>query len=391
MRETEASGTRVPVVFLDHTGTPGGGQLEMLRLLPQLERIAPRAVFATGGITADQLSAAGVDVLTLDKARVFRAWKAPYYARLMDRALQRIPRDTPIVAVSSAAAQILAFLPRGRRRRVFRLNEDFERFKGRGWKSLLYFGWIFRRYDGFLANSHWTASTVPRSLSRVPLRSAHSLSGITGPVYRPTPVFADSDVRVACFSRSARWKGLDLAVDAVTRVAARGYPISLRLYGGEWQGNAGYGAELRRLAEESPANITFEGHVDDVLEVMTTVDVVIMPSRLPEPFGQVTVQSLAAGCLTIVSDHGGSLELVQDMRTGRTFRNEDAGDLARVLTWVLEDRTAAAAIARDGALTASRMKDSTLARRMEDAILDLVGDGSDTTRGSRSSPARRTR
>lgn len=367
-------------VFFDHTATPGGGQLESLRLLPRLKRVRPRALFATGGYTADKLSDAGIPVRVLDRREIFHAWQIPLHALRVWKTLRSVPADTPVVALSTAAAQILAFLPRSGRVRVLRLNEDLQRFTGRGWKSLLYFGWIFRRYDGFVSNSRWTSSTIPDSLQHVPLTEAYSLSGITSPPERERPPFSEPVLRVACFSRAARWKGLDLAIDAVSRVSAQGIPVTLELHGGEWQGEPGYRDELRRLAQASGAPVKFEGHVEDVLAVMSDVDMVIMPSRLPEPFGQVTVQSLAAGCLTVVSDHGGSLELVEDGVTGRTFRRDDPEDLAQILAWAAENREQAALIAQAGAASAARLTDAALGESLENALVRVLADARSSAR-----------
>lgn len=367
------------MIFLDHTGTPGGGQLEAFRLLPRLSAIRPHSLFITGGVTADGLAAKGIDVTVLDRTHHFRARRAPSYARGVWREIRRTPRGTPIVALSTAAAQVLAFLPRAGHPRILRLNEDMQRFAGRGWKSLLYFSWIFRRYDIYIANSSWTRETIPHSLRRVPAYTAFSLSGLSEPLKRPHPILANQTVRVACFSRSARWKGLDIAIKAIDIVAREGHDVALDLFGGDWQSEEPYREELHDLAARSAARISFRGHTDHVLDTMAGLDIVIMPSRLPEPFGQVTVQSLAAGCLTITSGHGGSLELVEDGVTGLTFANDDERDLARALVWALSNRTEARRIAEAGARSASELTDAVLARGLEEALLHVSSDEFETS------------
>ncbi len=360
------------MIFLDHSATPGGGQLSALRLLPRLTAITAHAVYVTGGPLAAQMQDDGVPCETLfpDDAG-YKPWKAPVYAARLHRWLRNAPDDAPIIALSTAAAQVLSLLPGSDRRRVLRLSEDLARFASKGWKSWLYFGWVFRRFDGFIVNSRWTATTIPSSLADIPVRVAYPLSGARPQAERTTAILATTQVRIACFSRPVHWKGLDIAIHAVDMLHSQGYDVSLTVFGGSWQSDDDDQERLRALAADAAAPVAFAGHVDDVLQEMGQVDVVVLPSRLPEPYGQVTAQALSAGCLTVVSAHGGSLELVEDGVTGLTFTSEDADDLARILAAALDDRERSRAIARAGTDFVRRRTDDTLTQAFEHALREL--------------------
>ncbi|MCA1305498.1 glycosyltransferase family 4 protein [Microbacterium esteraromaticum] len=360
------------VIFFDHAGTPGGGQLSAARLLPLLQEVEPIALYLTGGSVAEQMRESGIRTTVLEPTSDFSTAALFRYAHTVAQYLRTVDPSVPVVAMSTAAAQVLALVPRGRRPRLLRLSEDMQRYQQRGIKSLAYFRLIFPRFDGFLSNSEWTSSTIPASLRTIPVRLAYPLSGVQRTAQRSTPVLEEPTVRIACFSRAARWKGLDLAIDAVGRLTSGDRPVQLTIFGGEAQSEPDYAAELRQTAQRSGAEVVFAGHVDDVLTAMQDVDIVIMPSRLPEPFGQVTVQSLAAGCLTVVSAHGGSLEIVEDQRTGLTFPPDDASGLHRVLAAALNDSRTASSVAEAGCSSASRFTDAALARDFESAMLALL-------------------
>ena len=62
--------------------------------------------------------------------------------------------------------------------------------------------------------------------------------------------------------------------------------------------------------------VHFLGQRDDVPEVMRALDLTLLPSE-DEPFGLVTVESMALGTPPLVSLAGAGPELVQDGVTGR--------------------------------------------------------------------------
>lgn len=360
------------MIFLDHEGTPGGGQLSARRLLPRLTAIDPHAVFITPGPVAGDLTRDGLPVdILFPSSRGYRTWKAALYAAALARWLRTFPPEVPVVALSTASAQVLALLPRLGRKRFLRLSEDMERYSGRSLKSWIYFRWVFRRFNGYISNSEWTASTIPAELSQVPVYMAYPLSGIGVESPRLRPVLTSEHVRLACFSRPVEWKGLDLAIHAVDHLHRQGYDVSLTIYGGGWYDDGSHMKHLKSLASRSAASVRLAGHIDDVLREMRSVDVVILPSRLPEPYGQVTAQSLASGCLTVVSDHGGSLELVRNGSTGLTFPSNDSTGLASVLEGALKDREASRSIAAAGQKAAAQLTDEALAADFERVLLQL--------------------
>ncbi len=58
-----------------------------------------------------------------------------------------------------------------------------------------------------------------------------------------------------------------------------------------------------------------------------------MRSRFDEPFGIVALEGIACGCVVVGSEGGGLPEAIGPC--GRTFKNGDAQDLARVLAELL--------------------------------------------------------
>ena len=80
-------------------------------------------------------------------------------------------------------------------------------------------------------------------------------------------------------------------------------------------------------------------------------DIVISASLDPEPFGRITVEAQAMGCLVVAADHGGARETIQHNQTGILVepRNSEAlaDGIKKALEMKTEDRTSMGIAARE--------------------------------------------
>lgn len=77
-----------------------------------------------------------------------------------------------------------------------------------------------------------------------------------------------------------------------------------------------YVRDLRARYESS--NIYFLGYVNPA-DFLGTIDVLLVPSLWPEPFGRIVAEAYAHGVPVIASNRGGLREIVEDGQTGFTF------------------------------------------------------------------------
>jgi glycosyltransferase involved in cell wall biosynthesis len=82
--------------------------------------------------------------------------------------------------------------------------------------------------------------------------------------------------------------------------------------------------------EQAPRNLTYTGEVRDlpVFLERKRVQISLIPSRWEEPFGLAAIESMAASCLTVVSDRG-MLPIIAE-RTG-AFYFRDTIELESIL------------------------------------------------------------
>jgi len=137
--------------------------------------------------------------------------------------------------------------------------------------------------------------------------------------------------RLACIGRlHPKEKGQDLLLRVLARPHWRDRPLSVTFYGDGLQR-----ASLERMARNlGLANVTFAGFVRDVAAIWNDHHGLILPSRC-EGLPITLVEAMLSGRVPIVTDVGGSAEIVDDGVTGYVAAApaEDALDDAMSRAW----------------------------------------------------------
>jgi glycosyltransferase involved in cell wall biosynthesis len=146
-------------------------------------------------------------------------------------------------------------------------------------------------------------------------------------------------------------KGQSDAIEAMGKLVASGCDVRLSLYG---TGGRGYTARLRARATALGLgdHVEFCGHVADVSARIAEADAVLVTSRC-EAFGRVTVEVMRASLPVIGSAPGGTVELIEDGRTGLLYPPGDIKALASAILRLVDVPDFArylAAAARDWSL-----------------------------------------
>jgi glycosyltransferase involved in cell wall biosynthesis len=100
--------------------------------------------------------------------------------------------------------------------------------------------------------------------------------------------------------------------------------------------------QLEAMAQRDRSNIEFTGVLarPAVMKIISSSDLLIVPSVCYETFGLVIAESFACGTPVLVSRIGSLDELVVEGVTGRKFTAGDAQDLARTVQEMLADQEA---------------------------------------------------
>lgn len=238
------------------------------------------------------------------------------------------------------------------------------------------------RPDLVIANSRFTASSVPHLFPDIPALVVHNSVPPPQPVdvakvraeIRQELGAAPEDVVILCVARLHPLKGHRMLLRALARLRRSGW--SCWIVGGVQQpGESEYLHELRSLAgvKEIHDRVRFLGQRDDVQCLMAAADIYCQPNIQPETFGNTFVEALYAGLPVVTSSIGGALEIV-DTSCGILVAPGDESLLACELQRLIDDaarrqQLCAAGPARAAALSSPLLQLRTLQAHLEQLLL----------------------
>ncbi len=230
--------------------------------------------------------------------------------------------------------------------------------------------------DRLVANSNYSAGVLRESFSRLGDRCTVVYNGVVGPesVTPPREVLED-ELRVLYVGRLSPRKGPDLVIEAIAELRERGVPARLDLVGAVFPGYEWFEEQLRDTiaALDLRDVVHLRGFQDAPWPFLAASDVLVVPSRLDEPFGNTAVESVLAARPVIVSDTSGLREAAWGYRSAQQVEPGDSGDIADALERVWTDwaRFRSEAI-DDESVARERHSVGTYQRRIADAASDLL-------------------
>jgi glycosyltransferase involved in cell wall biosynthesis len=134
-------------------------------------------------------------------------------------------------------------------------------------------------------------------------------------------------------------KGQDVFVKAAALLKDRFPEARFLLIGSPFPGNEEHLKNLRVLISELgiEQSVVYTGDVEDIKAACAALDISVLPSARPEPFGGVVIESMAFGKPVIGTRIGGTIEQVDDARTGLLIEPNDPQALADAMEKLLKD------------------------------------------------------
>lgn len=181
-----------------------------------------------------------------------------------------------------------------------------------------------------VANSRTTLDTLPEVA-----RSGVLYNPVVPDAVAPRSVRPSRGRRpftVGIIGRLSAWKGQDVFLEAFAS-AFRGDDVRARIVGSALFGEDEYAESLVREAErlKIAEQVEFRGFHEDVWAELADLDVLVHASVIPEPFGQVVLEGMAAGLPVVASAAGGPSELIVDGVEGLLTPPSDVAALADAL------------------------------------------------------------
>jgi glycosyltransferase involved in cell wall biosynthesis len=180
--------------------------------------------------------------------------------------------------------------------------------------------------------SDWVANEMRESYNT---NQAFTIPNATHIKSEISPILTPS-TRFIFAGRIDEEKGLDLAIEALKLFSLKHPHIDFRLdiYG---EGDAAYTMRCITLAEPINHKIHFRGKAKTKDEMYKSGGILLMPTRMREPFGLVIIEAMAHGCAVIASNAYGPAEIINHEENGLLFVPEDHFDLMRNIEKIVLD------------------------------------------------------
>lgn len=378
------------VLFLDHVGTLGGGELSLIDVA-RAYRDTSTFVLLTDGPFRERLVREGVRVHVIEGGKALHAvrretewpgFRAASRAVALAWRIAGLARQHDCLHANSQKAFVVACLAGAMARRpvIWDLNdlmipEHFSRTNIR--IGVVLANVLARRV---IANSHASAEAlVAQGGRRDKVRVVHN-----GIAADPFDAVTDADILavrqelgldgkpvIGLFARLGEWKGQDVALEALCRLP----DVRLLLVGDALFGEQQYVDRLRaRITRLGLADrVRLLGFRSDIPRLMRLVQVVLHTSTAPEPFGRVIVEGMLARRPVVASRAGGVEEILDHGVTGILVPPGDPAELASAVQQLLEDPERARRIATAArACAETRFSVDTMVGRMTRYMEEVV-------------------
>lgn len=157
-------------------------------------------------------------------------------------------------------------------------------------------------------------------------------------------------VVIGMAGRINRWKGQELFIDAAALVLET-FPNTLfSIAGAVYPGDE---IILETLIEKVDAlnlkgKIQFLGQVNEIGNFYSGIDIFVLPSTQPEPFGLVVLEAMQYGKPVIATNHGGPTEIITDRKNGYLVDWTNPSEMATTICTLLRDKDLITKIGNEG-------------------------------------------
>ena len=203
--------------------------------------------------------------------------------------------------------------------------------------------WMIARYsDHVVAISHAVARHLLAEQPRLEPRLSVIYDAVDTERFRPNIDAqalrsewrtAANEVLVGVVGRISAWKGQNLFLQAFALALPKAPELRAVIVGDAPPGEGWRMEELKAQAGELGIGdkVIWAGYRNDAPQVMAALDILVLPSIQPEPFGMVVLEAMATGKPVVATAHGGPLETIIDGETGCLVSATDPPDMANAL------------------------------------------------------------
>ena len=333
----------------------GGGRF-LLRLVSNLDRrfYQPFVIVPYDGPLSEALRIQKVEVavmksLPVISRRVFHSWRLfpfvlriPFSAVVLALFIRRnkidiVHTNTGSIPSAGLGARIT------RRPHLWHIHDSFHEFRKLWW---FYSRYILWSSDRLVCVSQVIAdqfSTKPGKLvvvyNGLPLDESDLIPASLLRTFREQFNLNDDRVVGVVGRIKFQRKGQDVFVKAISVLKQRVANVKYLIVGSPFPGNEDHLINLKKLIRQLGVDdvVILTGELEDVKIVYRILDILVLPSCFPEPFGTVVLEAMVNGVPVVGTRIGGTTEQIEDGVSGILVEPNDPSVLAEQIELLLNN------------------------------------------------------
>lgn len=338
------------ILFLTHVTYIGGAEMFLLRFLKRIkkERFSPIVALPGEGNLAKRIRDMGIEVVIIKIGPYQRRNPFPHirsifnvYRTIRDKKIDILHSATRPAQYYGAWAAKLAGIPN--------ICHFFDIID---WKDYMKFSnWSIRMADIVIAVSQAVRSCLIKGnildkkivLVHNGVDVVELNSNVNEGKFRRELNISKEDLLIGLVGRLVSEKGHRFFINAAANILKRIPGARFVIVGeepSEKNDECLYTKELKSLCQKLKVgpNIIFTGFRKDVIEIISSLDILILASTFMDPLPTVVLEAMALGKPIIATNVGGVSEIVDDKINGLLVPPENANVLSKAIVDLLSDR-----------------------------------------------------
>lgn len=360
--------SKIKILFVDHAPFIGGAQLCLARHIQYLSRkkFEPFLLTAKDSDCLELFSKSKVEICQIDFGQLKRFSSKSIvnlYQSLTGYKKNLHQVNPDIVVANTTRSLILALLSKNNHRLISYVRDyDYPKWlitlaKKKVDKFLMVSGSI-KHYYANPANSElvFLGSDLHKKLSLIKSAQVKRLRKRLG--------LADDDVAVGFVGRLVDWKGIDVLIQAFSKIHQPN--VKLVIFG-SGQNQAG------SIDKNLKANrqVRLAGFINNQALIFRSIDIFVLPSKKAEPFSTALIEAAMAALPIIATKTGGTEEFIRHGINGLLIPPNDAGKLHEALVRLIDDRQFADKIGAQSRKDTEMFTEEKLTEKLEKIYLNI--------------------
>lgn len=189
--------------------------------------------------------------------------------------------------------------------------------------------------DTIIANSKATGEAITKKEDKVRV----VYNAIESKPETTKSIKLDDNIVVGMAGRINRWKGQKLFIDMAKDILEHAKNVHFKIAGDVYKGEDYILEDLKLYVKNKGVeeNIEFLGQVNNMDNFYDGIDIFILPSIQPEPFGLVVIEAMEKELPVVATNHGGPTEIIDDEVNGYLVDYIESTEMSKRVLELIND------------------------------------------------------